>query len=73
MHVNARDPAEHGFRKLDCDWCDGTGQVDTAKLDAWDAGERMLKDRIARGLTLRQEAIRLGVSVLDLSRRERGK
>jgi transcriptional regulator with XRE-family HTH domain len=36
-------------------------------------GDAMRADRIARGLTIRQEAERLGITPQELSRREQGR
>ncbi len=56
----------------DCSRCGGTGKVTAAQADAYAAGQRMREDRIGRGVSVREEAGRLGVTPSALSRRERG-
>jgi len=64
-----------GFRPivLTCEACKGTGSVDDAFLARRADGERLRMERIARGLSLREEAKRLGISPVLLSDRERGR
>jgi hypothetical protein len=72
-HINTVDPETHGFQWVDCLRCGGAGIVTNEELVAIAKGKELRKARIAAGRSLRQEAERLGVSVVDLSRRERGK
>lgn len=67
-------------RPTRCEWvdmpcidCDGTGTMTIERVAALTAGEAMRQDRISRGLSLRQEAVRLGIPDRDLSDREMGR
>jgi predicted transcriptional regulator len=59
-----------------CWLCRGEGQVtlerNKAWLDAKERGKTMQEDRLKRGLTLGQEARRLGVKPSDISKLENG-
>lgn len=61
---------------LVCGMCEG-GKVQAAQLptmlEAIKRGQARRDDRVARGLSLREEAKRLGVTVLRLSDEERGR
>lgn len=61
------------FEVRDCTFCEGTGFVRGHKAEKWREGEALRHDRKLRGLTLRQEAARLGISPSELSRREWGR
>jgi hypothetical protein len=66
-------PNVSGYRWVDCSVCKGTGQVDEAHSDRWHFGRRMWRERIQeRRATLRTEATRLGVSVVEWSQIENG-
>jgi hypothetical protein len=56
-----------------CEFCDGLGHVRQHQLDKWRECEAMRDDRKARGMTLRAEAARLGISPSELSDREWGR
>lgn len=71
-HVHTRDPKTHGFQYIGCFHCDGTGKISKQQAELIEVGEELRKDRQRRGLTLRQEAERLGISIVELSERERG-
>lgn len=71
-HVNTQDPETHGFQWIDCSTCKGAGEITEDMRESIDAGRKARQNRIDRGLTLRQEADRLGVSAVVLSRLERG-
>lgn len=66
-----------GYEDMPCRDCGGVGQVTherrEALLDAALKGDALRADRIARRLSLREEAARLGISVVALSDRERGR
>lgn len=66
-----RDDGSGGPDTLRCYRCGGTGK-DSHPLEWRKAGQMMRASRIARGLSLREEAKRLGVSVVELSEMERG-
>lgn len=68
VHVNAT--SGHRFENRKCDFCDGLGHVRQHELDRWKECEAVRADRIARGMTLRAEAARLGISPSELSDRE---
>ena len=57
---------------LPCTYCGGAGKWSAERVEAYRAGETMRRDRVARGLSLWEEANRLGVDPVELSRRERG-
>ena len=62
---------------IPCSDCKGVGEMAAADAEALLAGRergRMLReDRIRRGLSLREESRRLGISPVQLSDMERGK
>jgi ribosome-binding protein aMBF1 (putative translation factor) len=60
-------------RPLNCGFCSGTGEVteEQAKMKA--EGMRLRDDRKARGLSGKQEAVRLGVSPVDWNHVEHGR
>lgn len=65
--------SKHGFGPLPCTTCDGEGEVSEEKI-AWITRGRELRDkRVAAGRSLREEAEMLGITSVELSRRERGK
>ena len=55
---------------IPCSTCNGTGQITDEHLKRITKGNFMRLDRINRGLTLREEATRLGVTAIELSHRE---
>lgn len=61
-----------GFRRitLPCPRCAATGDITEERAAELAAAERLRRDRLDRGLTLRQEAARLGISAPELSRME---
>jgi hypothetical protein len=62
-----------GIEAIECSTCGGSGAVTAERLAQVEAGQRLREDRIGRGASLRQEAARLGIEPVELSRRERGK
>lgn len=60
-------------RALQCGFCYGEGKVAPIKAASWVSGQDLQEDRMRRGLSLRQEAARLGVSPRELSDREWGR
>jgi hypothetical protein len=70
-HFNMGDKP-HEWREIECDACDGTGRVTQQRMDAITEGRRLRADRIERDMSLSEEARRLGISSVQLSRRERG-
>jgi len=59
-------------RLLLCPDCFGTGEVDDRVTEWKVAGAAMRAERLARGMTLRAEAARRGITASELSRMERG-
>lgn len=68
VHLNTTSGGRWENRK--CDFCDGLGHVRQHELDRWRECEAVRLDRKARGMTLRAEAARLGISPIEQSRRE---
>ena len=62
-----------GERISPCPFCAGLGAVSQGKAKLWRTGETKRRDRIARGLSLKEEAARLGVSARELGDREWGR
>lgn len=64
-----------GCREHDevCRTCEGTGEMPADLAAQLQEGERRRQDRIARGLSLREEARRLEISATDLSDMEHGR
>jgi len=73
VHVNTKDPTTHGLRWMACSTCGGVGKVSEDHLRRMGIGRKLREDRRARGLSLMQEAERLGISVVELSNMERGR
>lgn len=71
-HFNMGENKPHEWREVECDACEGTGRVTQQRMDAITDGRKLRDDRIARDMSLREEAQRLGISPAQLSRRERG-
>jgi hypothetical protein len=59
-------------RTVECSFCRGTGRVSADRVALWQGGRRRRDDRVARGVTLREEAKRLGITAAKLSALERG-
>ena len=58
--------------EMQCSRCKGAGRM-PEEMVAWrESGQQMRSDRLGRQLSLREEANRLGVSVVELSQMERG-
>jgi ribosome-binding protein aMBF1 (putative translation factor) len=55
-----------------CELCGGQAFVDQATLDRYGEGQRLRTDRMRRGLSVRLEAERLGISPSQLTRIEAG-
>jgi len=58
------------WESITCIECHGSGSISDERRDELLAAEKMRKDRKARGLSLREEAARLGITPAELSRRE---
>ena len=57
---------------MPCSRCKGDGKVSPAMTDWIAMGGRLRRARQERDLSLREEAARLGISVVELSQMERG-
>lgn len=64
-----------GFRPMTfpCPDCGGAGEIPDERAGWIEAGQRMQKARVDRGVSLREEAKRLGVSAVLLSDVEHGR
>jgi hypothetical protein len=60
-------------KQVPCFTCESAGEITEEHMARVEAGRKLREDRVARGLTLSQEAERLGVSRESLSKREWGK
>ena len=58
--------------ELKCPLCGGRGEIDDATKRRREKGALLRKERLDRGMGLRQEAERLGISASELSKREQG-
>lgn len=57
---------------IPCEVCGGTGTVDAAQRQRYEAGRQQREERLSRRMTLREEAKRRGIKPYDLSRQELG-
>ena len=60
------------FQETDCFTCKGAGFITKDHRDRIVKGEGIRLERIKRGLSLRQEALMLGIKPIELARLERG-
>jgi DnaJ-class molecular chaperone len=72
VHVNRGDQP-HTWERQPCRTCAGHGLISREQADRIAEGERRREDRKARGLSLREEAARLGVKPWALSDIENGR
>lgn len=72
-HINRGEGGKHEWRHIDCSRCHGTGLMPLEMLKWIEAGRKLRADRIARDLSLREEATRLSIKVTELSARETGR
>jgi ribosome-binding protein aMBF1 (putative translation factor) len=61
------------YRAVKCSTCKGTGRVTAQQIEMMKEGEIIRRDRIARGLSIREEAARLNVDFPEWSRIEAGR
>lgn len=72
--VNTGDDfTKHRSGIFNCDQCKGAGSVTKEHYERYLAGKIRRDARLAAGISLRQEAERLGISVVELSAIECGK
>ena len=64
-----------GFRPITipCSLCMGNGEVPESVIEAVENGKAMRADRLARGLSQREESARLHISPVELSHLEGGR
>jgi DNA-directed RNA polymerase subunit N (RpoN/RPB10) len=62
-----------GYGPVTCFTCNGTGEVDKGYSRRLEEGRRRRQDRLDRGMSLREEARRLGITAQELSRIEHGR
>lgn len=56
-----------------CETCAGVGSISLERSNVLTEAERHRQDRVDRGVSLRAEAARLGISSRELSDREHGR
>lgn len=61
------------LRYIKCSMCSGTGQLSHVQEKWISDGIALRNDRVKRGLSLREEAQRLGITEYHLSQREHGR
>ncbi len=61
------------WRTMTCFRCKGEKVISETMITWMQRGEAMSEDRKSRGLSLREEAKRLGIHVVELSHMEHGK
>ncbi len=66
-------PTRRGLLEIDCSTCEGVGSITIEHRDRIEAGRKRREERIARGVSLREEARRLGILPSDLSAMESGR
>jgi DnaJ-class molecular chaperone len=71
VHLNTTAGGRWEYQK--CPLCAGFGTVHPSLAEKYREGEQLREDRKARGMTLRQEAARLGITAKELSDREGGR
>jgi hypothetical protein len=73
VHVN-RGSEPHTWEKPPaCHLCSGLKMVSIYVAASYNLGRQMRDDRVARGISLREEAARLGITPRQLSNREIGR
>lgn len=60
------------LESVDCHVCKATGKISPERAAARIEGRRRRDDRVARGVNVRDEAARLGITAIELGRIERG-
>lgn len=55
-----------------CDVCQGRREIGAEHLTAWERGQALKAERLARRENMRTCAARMGISPVDLANRERG-
>lgn len=63
---------KHGFGPIACQTCDGEGTISEEKAGWIARGRELRAARVSTGKSVRDEAKRLGIAPVELSRRERG-
>lgn len=71
--VDCADSRQSGVRTITCPECKGAGTVTPEYLERREKGSAMRDDRLARNLSLREEAERRGMKARELSDLENGR
>lgn len=66
-------PIYRGSKTINCHRCAGVGRITRAQMDAIESGKRIRENRLARNVSMGEEARRLGVSVSEYSAIEHGR
>lgn len=61
------------IRQVNCSLCGGTGEISAEVAERVRQGRELRADRIGRGLSQREEALRLGITPQALSHLEHGR
>lgn len=72
VHCNRGDQP-HTWEMMLCRTCYGKGEITEEHSRRIEEGEKLRADRLARNLSLIQEAARLGITPMTLSRIENGR
>ena len=70
VHVNRGSASKNSWDRIDCPLCDGTGAITSEVQARVDKARAIREARIAAGRSLRDEAKRLGISVVECSKLE---
>ena len=73
VHVNRGNGHGEWIDRIECTHCGTTGQWDAAHLDRYIEGQAHREARVGRGESLREAAVRLGVTPAQLSSFETGR
>jgi DnaJ-class molecular chaperone len=73
INVHLRTSTGGRWETRDCSTCSGVGSITTEHAERIAKGLAMREDRKSRGLSLGEEAVRLGLSRYELSRLENGR
>lgn len=66
-------PNYRGPKTINCYRCAGVGRITRAQMDAIESGKRIRENRLARNVSMAEEARRLGISASEYSAIEHGR
>ena len=72
VHINRGDKPHEWRERIDCDFCQATGQATDDQMQAAELGKKFRERRVAREESLMEASKRLGMRPSQLSRLERG-